>query len=311
VSLGANLKRERELRGISLEEISKATKISARLLAALEAERFEVLPGGIFRKSFLKSYAKYLGMNEEQVLHEYTLAFESVPLTPDEKQLPGKTSLEPKRYVAPVIAVILAVLIFIFGYFYLRRPKPPTNESVLPAVESSQPSKVDKNSSAPAEQQNTVPAPLGSPVSAPALVSTPANGLASPSSNAVNPAPPIANPQLRVLGELAKKPEPPPLPPGTFVEPVSSNSTELTIEATEQAWISVTSGENRLFSGILKPNESKKFSLRAPLKLILGNAGGVRAVVNGQLLAPLGKTGEKKGIEISAQNYKQFLPPGQ
>jgi len=70
----------------------------------------------------------------------------------------------------------------------------------------------------------------------------------------------------------------------------------------------VTSGDHRLFAGMLNPKESKKFSLQVPLNLVLGNAGGVSAVVNGQPLAPMGKIGEKKLITLSAQNYKQFLP---
>src|SRR5207249_4090151 len=81
MSFGANLKRERELRGISLEEIAEATKISVRLLAAIESDRQELLSGGIFRKSFIKSYARYLGMNEEKVLQEYGLTTETVPLS--------------------------------------------------------------------------------------------------------------------------------------------------------------------------------------------------------------------------------------
>ena len=79
MSFGANLKRERELRGISLEEIAKATKISVRLLAAIESDRHDLLPGGVFRTSFIKSYARYLGMNEEKVLQEYCLTTETVP----------------------------------------------------------------------------------------------------------------------------------------------------------------------------------------------------------------------------------------
>ena len=79
MSFGVSLKRERELRGISLAEISKATKISVRLLEAIEKNRFDILPEGVFRKSFIKSYAKYLGMNEEQILHEYDLEVQPSP----------------------------------------------------------------------------------------------------------------------------------------------------------------------------------------------------------------------------------------
>jgi cytoskeletal protein RodZ len=49
VSFGVSLKRERELRGISLAEIAKTTKISVRLLEAIEKDRFDILPEGVFR----------------------------------------------------------------------------------------------------------------------------------------------------------------------------------------------------------------------------------------------------------------------
>jgi cytoskeleton protein RodZ len=309
LSLGANLKRERELRGISLEEISKATKISRRLLESLETDRFDSLPGGIFRKSFLRSYAKYLGMNEEQVLHEYTLAFESTPPNPDERPPAGKIQREPKRFWALLIAGLLALLILGLVYFFLKTHQSSVHESVSPGVQSPLPSKTEIDSTHPArEPQNLAPPPLSSTENAAVQPGTPANALVSTSQSDVNPSTSAVNPQFKVLGELVKKPEPPTSPSGISDEPVSVGQTELTLEAAELTWISVASGENKLFTGMLKPKETKKFSLQAPLNLILGNAGGVTAVVDGQLLAPLGKTGEKKAIHISAQNYKQFLP---
>ena len=66
-AFGENLRREREMRGVSLEEISSATKISLRFLDAIEREDFAKLPGGIFSRSFVRSYARYLGLDEERV----------------------------------------------------------------------------------------------------------------------------------------------------------------------------------------------------------------------------------------------------
>jgi hypothetical protein len=105
-----------------------------------------------------------------------------------------------------------------------------------------------------------------------------------------------------VLGELAKKPEPAPTVGPEGVAPL-----ELTVEASSPAWISVSAAESTLFSGLMNPSESKKFSLEAPLKVTLGNAGGVRLEVNGQVFSSLGKAGERKTLEISAANYQQYL----
>lgn len=73
-SFGQRLQREREMRGITLEEIATSTKIGTRSLRALEEEDFEQLPGGIFNKGFVRAYAKYLGIDEEQAVADYLQA---------------------------------------------------------------------------------------------------------------------------------------------------------------------------------------------------------------------------------------------
>jgi cytoskeleton protein RodZ len=74
-SFGERLQREREMRGITLEEIAEATKIGTRSLRALEAEEFDKLPGGVFNKGFVRSYSRYLGIDEEQAVADYLTAF--------------------------------------------------------------------------------------------------------------------------------------------------------------------------------------------------------------------------------------------
>ena len=79
-AFGENLRREREMRGVSLEEISFATKISLRFLEAIEREDFSKLPGGIFSRSFIRTYARYLGLDEDRVVAEFQLADLDRPL---------------------------------------------------------------------------------------------------------------------------------------------------------------------------------------------------------------------------------------
>src|SRR5205814_6694063 len=73
-SFGERLKRERELRSITLDEIANSTKIGTRMLHALEDEEFSKLPGGIFNKGFVRAYARYLGLDEEQAVVDYLAA---------------------------------------------------------------------------------------------------------------------------------------------------------------------------------------------------------------------------------------------
>jgi cytoskeleton protein RodZ len=299
VSFGVSLKRERELRGISLAEIAKTTKISVRLLEAIEKDRFDILPEGVFRKSFIKSYAKYLGMNEEQILHEYDL--EVRPSTASQAA-PEKPSVSfrdspagSNRALLLTFGIVLVLLAVGIGYWYLTRAS-RKGETAPPASQTTPVAQApaDKPSSEGiAPTSSPVPIPAESVVPPPAATSTTAGQAVSPARDPST---------LKVLGELAKKPE-----PAVPVATEGSTPLELTVEAQDAAWVSVRAGEKSLFSGLMNPAESKKFSLEAPLKVTLGNAGGVRLQVNGQLFSSLGKSGERKILEVSAANYQQYL----
>ena len=71
---GDHLRREREMRSVSLDEIASATRIQVKFLAAMEAEQWDRLPGGVFNRGFVRAVAHYLGLDEEAILGEYTLA---------------------------------------------------------------------------------------------------------------------------------------------------------------------------------------------------------------------------------------------
>ena len=71
---GEHLKREREMRAVSLDEICTATRISVRFLQALENEDWDKLPGGIFNRGFVRAVARFLGLDEEGFVAEYALA---------------------------------------------------------------------------------------------------------------------------------------------------------------------------------------------------------------------------------------------
>ena len=82
-TFGGSLKRERELRGVTLEEISAATRIATRFLQAIENEQWDHLPGGVFNRGFVRAISRYLGLDEENIVAEYTLAVgdhQSVPV---------------------------------------------------------------------------------------------------------------------------------------------------------------------------------------------------------------------------------------
>jgi cytoskeletal protein RodZ len=70
-SIGEKLRLAREARGIALREISEQTRISIRYLEAIESDDYKRLPGGIFNRSFIRAYAKFVGVDEHLALEDY------------------------------------------------------------------------------------------------------------------------------------------------------------------------------------------------------------------------------------------------
>ena len=69
--IGDKLRLEREARGIALRDISEQTRISMRYLEAIETDDYRRLPGGIFNRSFIRAYAKFVGYDEDKAIEEY------------------------------------------------------------------------------------------------------------------------------------------------------------------------------------------------------------------------------------------------
>src|SRR6476620_9006724 len=90
-SIGDRLRRQRLQNRISLEKVSLETKIGVRLLEAIEAEHFEKLPGGVFRRSFVLQYARALGVGPDEIAGELKQLsqFDDVPAIPTQEMLRG------------------------------------------------------------------------------------------------------------------------------------------------------------------------------------------------------------------------------
>jgi len=68
---GNKFRKTREKKELSLDDVANVTKISSRMLQAIEEERFDQLPGGVFNKGFIRAYAKHLGLNDEDAVTDY------------------------------------------------------------------------------------------------------------------------------------------------------------------------------------------------------------------------------------------------
>jgi cytoskeleton protein RodZ len=128
IPIGQDLKRERELRGISLEEIAEATKINPRFLRELEEDNLDALPGEFFVRGIIREYAKYLGLNEHDVLNTYLESFQDVEQegTVIKKESSGlPKNITSAIRIAALGAFLIAVLIGLFFIFGKREPPLP------------------------------------------------------------------------------------------------------------------------------------------------------------------------------------------
>ena len=292
-SFGGRLQREREMRGISLDEIAEATKIGTRSLHALETEDFDKLPGGIFNKGFVRAYAKYLGIDEEQAVSDYMAAIGESRDEGEEKSVDtlkavaaakeaaaeaeGKSDSGSSALVVAVLALLLIVAAGIGGWEYFLR---------------------SRANSEPAPSETRVASPP--PAAQPPVATTQPTPAATP---ATSPAKPDARSALKL---------PPPAP---SVKPAANSTTgadaaqgpsfELLIRAREDSWMSIVADGKEVMSGTLKAATEKSVRARDRVVLKIGNAGGVEISHNGKTMAPLGDPGQSRTVTFTPSGLQQ------
>ena len=123
-SLGKYLKRERENRKLSLKEVSKQIKVREPFLRAFEEERRDLLPSVTYVKGFLSAYAKYLGLDPNEVILRYEAESKSEPIIRPEV-IPQKRMLWHPKYLWTIGGVIIVG--FIVLYLLLSPSQPPVS----------------------------------------------------------------------------------------------------------------------------------------------------------------------------------------
>ncbi len=121
-SLGKYLKRERENRNVSLKEVSKQIKVREPLLKAVEEEERNLLPSATYVKGFLSAYAKYLGLDPNEIIRRYEAESKEEPISQPEAP-PQRRILGSPKYLW--MAGGLIIVGFIVLYLILSPPPPP------------------------------------------------------------------------------------------------------------------------------------------------------------------------------------------
>jgi cytoskeleton protein RodZ len=299
---GERMQREREMRSISLEEIAESTKIGCRMLRALEEEDFGKLPGGIFNKGFVRAYAKFLGIDEEQAVTDFQAAF----LEKQQKQSSnGSNGLQHGDVLAQVsasadqtdsssqpdqaagfmrAAVIIVCLIGIggLGWKFLGNklssaPKPATVQN-----EISQP--------AATVPQVLQPQPTSPPVTSAARPSVQAPEVEAPAATKTETAV-TAGQETATADDAAS---------------AVTSVFRLQVHARERSWIKVTGDDGKLLmQGEIAPSATRSFRAVKQMVLTVGNAPGVEISYNGKALPQFPPDPKTRTLTFTPEGLQQ------
>jgi cytoskeleton protein RodZ len=274
-SFGERLKREREKRKVSLDEIALSTKIGTRMLLALEEEKFEQLPGGIFNKGFVRAYARHLGLDEEQTIADYLeAAGETAPNrfepTPEVRILPAREAESeklPRTVPWGMLAAGLLILALVLSVWsYLRREQ--------------------KEASAP------------EPVRAAAPSSNDNRQSAATSQSPVGQTPPAQHPPSAILD--AK--------PINADAPTAAGAFSVTIKANDDSWVAIAAdGKTVAADSLLSGGTTKTIQANREIVIKAGNVGALEISFNGKKLQRQGEEGQVKTLTFGTEGL--VVPP--
>jgi cytoskeletal protein RodZ len=109
--IGTRLREARETRGLTLRDIAQTTKISMAALVAMEHNDFARLPGGVFRRAYVRAFAAEVGLNAEELAREYRARFETEPAGPVVREQAGWRHRLVPRLAGAILIVIIGLLI--------------------------------------------------------------------------------------------------------------------------------------------------------------------------------------------------------
>src|SRR5713226_8160972 len=293
-SFGQKLKQEREKRNITLEQISVSTKIGIRMLQALEEDKFNQLPGGIFNKGFVRAYSRFLGLDEDQTIADYLQASgDALPastetasrgegshedaahenLTRENKdkdkvsRLDASADAPPRQVPWGMFAGALLVVALALSFWsHRRREHTRQTARPTPATVATQVSGQVSGSDLP-----TTSSPTG--VSAPSLVSKTSHDAATASPAATQ---------------------------GEFT---------VVIQAREESWTTITADGKTISSELLPAGSEREIRGRKEILVRTGNAGAVDFRFNGKKVDTGGDYGEVKTVTFGPHGILPSAPP--
>ena len=288
-SFGARLKREREQRKITLDEIAVSTKIGTRFLAAIEEDRFDQLPGGIFNKGFVRAYARHLGMDENQAIADFVAATEPIlPEPPPQEEAPVLAALaqrvpEAKKKsrgdggipwgIFAIVLLVVACGFALWGFHSREKPARPSIEAPGPAKPDTS-TLTDQKDAPQSAAKSAVPDP------------------AAATSQALPPQPAVATPESTTSTAAATQAG---ADVGLF---------HVLIKAREDSWVAITADGKQIVQETLAAPAEQSIEAREQIVIKTGNVGALEISFNGKKLAPQGGYNQVKTLTFDPNGLR-------
>lgn len=310
--LGLALKEEREKRNISLEEIASTTKIVLRYLEALENDRFDIMPGGFFIKGIIRTYARAIGLDPDEVLARYRAAGVF-----GESESKSHSFLKPSA--APAAPVLPAPAAEPLLPSEASAPAPSAVETPEPELVIEEAPKPRLSAGARKRLFSWAWRSLAVLAAVAVLVTLWSNRRPRPPEDKIETAAPVPSTVVTGAALPAAAGQEPgaqaPVQPESAVVPSPAPAVEevrkgISIEIAFQTEtrISVTADGTLQIDGVFPPGSTARAQADGILVVTTGNAGGFTFSLNGKPAKPLGRSGQiLNDVKITLENIKDFL----
>lgn len=291
--LGDLLRRTREEQRGNLQQIAEYLCIKRSFLQALEESHYDEFPADAYVVGFLRSYANYLGVDEQDAINRYRKEMAGRRRKPV-LTIPTPIS-EGRTPSALVMAGAAAGALLIYGIWYaFSGPSPPAvSTPLLPPAELT----AGDGATAVAVSSATVAPPAA----------------ATPPSSSPAPSPPVAASSAPPPVVVTPPPVAVPAPvQGTSVYGDAGKNTPVVIRAEQSSWVLISDGKGHtIFDRVLKPGEIYKVPDKEGLLLTTGNGNGIVVSLDGVELPKFaaGSSRVMRDIPLDAAHLKTMVPP--
>lgn len=303
-TVGAYLRKNRELKGISLEEIASSTKININILSYLESDKFDKLPASVFVKGFIKTYLRYLGVDPKEAILFYELISNSNKAIDDkintltEKEVCTTKERVNKRVLIASIAISVIFASLLTYYFSTNNYADRSNNKMIVKM-------LPEGKQVPLQPQGititqTVPSDAGQ------QQANAATGTATSSQNVATTTTTNSVPVAQAPAQVPSQVQTPASIPTSgaevpTVEQVAvatdaKQAQKVLVKAKKDVWLKVQLDGSSSFDFLLRSGNTKKLEAKSEIKLLIGDASAVTIDYDGKIINNLGKEGNTRTL---------------